>query len=40
MAPMSKRVNSSRGDASDATLIEPVDLAAWHLCHPQCRRQC
>jgi len=28
MVPVSKRVNSSRADASDATLIEPADRAA------------
>jgi hypothetical protein len=26
--PVSKRVNSSKADADDATLIEPVELAA------------
>jgi hypothetical protein len=34
--PVSKRVNSSKADADDATLIEPVQLAASPYNHLEC----
>jgi putative SOS response-associated peptidase YedK len=37
--PVSKRVNSSKADANDATLTEPISASAKLRWHPRTRQQ-